>query len=284
MGLQVAQAVAYAHARGIVHRDIKPSNLILDSAGLVWVTDFGMAKFEAEPLTNSGDLLGTIHYMAPERFQGKCDPRADIYGLGLTIYELLTLRSAFDSRDRLQLVELISQHTPQHPRSINRKIPRDLETIVLTAIEKDPHRRYQSADAMVADLQCFLEDRPIRTRRIGSAERLARWARRNPVVSGLSAAMLALLFLVTTAALLAAFRFQRMAVSQQMSRQRAEAAERRATASFEKAQANARQLARHSEELRRKDYVSRVNLAYHEYDNANVARALESLNECPPDL
>jgi serine/threonine protein kinase len=100
IGHQVAEALAYAHDRGVVHRDIKPSNLLLDAAGLVWVTDFGLAKTDDEGLTHTGDILGTIRYMAPERFSGACDVRADIYSLGLTLYELVVLRPAFASPDR----------------------------------------------------------------------------------------------------------------------------------------------------------------------------------------
>ena len=103
----MAAALAYAHARGIVHRDIKPSNLLLDTAGVVWITDFGLAKAEDDGLTQTGDILGTLRYMAPERFRGEGDGRADVYALGLTLYELLTLRPAFDSPDRLQLIEQI---------------------------------------------------------------------------------------------------------------------------------------------------------------------------------
>jgi serine/threonine protein kinase len=102
IGQQVAQALGHAHARGVVHRDIKPSNLLLDAAGIVWITDFGLAKAEDDGLTNTGDVLGTLRYMAPERFRGEGDGRADLYALGLTLYELLTLRPAFDSSDRQQ--------------------------------------------------------------------------------------------------------------------------------------------------------------------------------------
>ena len=139
-------------ARGIVHRDIKPSNLLLDTAGVVWITDFGLAKADDDGLTATGDILGTLRYMAPERFRGEGDARADVYALGLTLYELLTLRPAFDSPDRLQLIEQIKTEEPPRPRPLDSRIPRDLETIVLKAIDKDPDRRYPSADAMAEDL------------------------------------------------------------------------------------------------------------------------------------
>jgi WD40 repeat protein/serine/threonine protein kinase len=190
IGRQVAAGLAYAHARGIVHRDIKPSNLLLDTEGVVWITDFGLAKAGDDGLTQTGDILGTIRYMAPERFRGEGDGRADVYALGLTLYELLTLRPAFDSSDRLQLIEQIKAEYPPRPRSLDPRIPRDLETIVLKAIDKDPKARYPTADVLAEDLQRFLDDRPIRARRISSAEIFVRWSRRNPVVAGLAAALL----------------------------------------------------------------------------------------------
>jgi serine/threonine protein kinase len=190
IGHQVAEALAYAHDRGVVHRDIKPSNLLLDAAGVVWVTDFGLAKTDEEGLTRTGDILGTIRYMAPERFRGACDARADIYALGLTLYELALLRPAFESPDRLKLIEQVRHQEPTRPRSIDPRIPRDLETIVLKAIDKDPQRRYSTAAALGEDLQRFVEDRPIRARRVSAAERLLRWGRRNKLVACLLASLL----------------------------------------------------------------------------------------------
>ena len=116
IGRQAAQGLAYAHARGIIHRDIKPSNLLLDTAGVVWITDFGLAKADDDGLTATGDILGTIRYMAPERFRGEGDARADVYALGLTLYELLTLRPGFESSDRLQMIERIKTEEPVRPR------------------------------------------------------------------------------------------------------------------------------------------------------------------------
>lgn len=179
VGLQTARALSYAHARGIIHRDIKPSNLLLDAAGTVWVTDFGLAKTSDEAMTHTGDILGTIRYMSPERFRGHCDARADIYSLGLTLYEMLVLKPAFASADRLQLIELVNKTEPEHPRVSDPGIPRDLETIVLKCIDKDPRQRYQSADELADDIQRFVEDDPIKARRISLFERTARWGRRN---------------------------------------------------------------------------------------------------------
>src|SRR5262245_46397566 len=185
IGRQVGAGLAYAHARGIVHRDIKPSNLLLDTQGVVWITDFGLAKASDDRLTQTGDILGTIRYMAPERFRGQGDARADIYALGLTLYELLTLRPAFDSPDRLQLIERIKTEEPPRPRSLDGRIPRDLETIVLKAIEKDPQGRYPSANALAEDLRRFLHGEPIRARRVGALERAWIWAKRRPAAAAL---------------------------------------------------------------------------------------------------
>ncbi len=198
IGRQVAGGLAYAHARGIVHRDIKPSNLLLDTEGVVWITDFGLAKADNEGLTSSGDILGTIRYMAPERFRGEGDARADVYALGLSLYELLALRSAFASPDRLALIEQIKTEEPQKPRTIDARIPRDLETIVLKAIEKDPRARYQSAEAMGEDLRRFLADEPIRARQVSAAERAWRWCQRHKAVAGLLCVIAVALVVGTT--------------------------------------------------------------------------------------
>jgi eukaryotic-like serine/threonine-protein kinase len=189
IGQQAAQALAYAHARGIVHRDVKSANLLLDESGVVWVTDLGLAKSEDDQLTRTGELPGTLRYMAPERFGGQCDARADVYALGLTLYELLVLQPAFPAGDRLHLLENIRNHEPARPRAVDKRVPRDLETVVLKAIEKDPLRRYASADEMAEDLRRFLADEPLRARRTRWHERGWRWCRRNPAVAGLLAAV-----------------------------------------------------------------------------------------------
>jgi eukaryotic-like serine/threonine-protein kinase len=194
IGLQAAEALAYAHRQGIVHRDVKPGNLMLDAAGQVWVMDFGLARSEeSSPLTGSGDVVGTLRYMAPERFDGQTDPRGDVYALGLTLYELLTMRPAFDEADRSRLIHAILRQPPPRPTHIDRRIPRDLETIVLKAIEKDPAQRFADADGMADELRRFLADEPLFIRPVGPAERFLRWRRRNPVVAGLSLAVALLL-------------------------------------------------------------------------------------------
>ena len=188
LAAQVAEALAYAHKRGVLHRDIKPSNLLLDAVGNVWVTDFGLAKFEAgEDLSHSQDVVGTLRYMAPERFRGVSDRRCDIYALGATLYELLTLRPLFESADKLRLIDHVVQKPPAPPRELDHRIPRDLETIVLKALAKDPNDRFATADELAAELRRFLENRPIRSRAISASERLWRWCKRNPVLAGLNA-------------------------------------------------------------------------------------------------
>jgi serine/threonine protein kinase/WD40 repeat protein/tetratricopeptide (TPR) repeat protein len=204
IGRQAAQGLAYAHSRGIIHRDIKPSNLLLDTAGVVWITDFGLAKAEDDSLTATGDILGTLRYMAPCRFRGEGDARADIYALGLTLYELLTLKPAFDSSDRLKLIERIKSEEPPRPRSLDGRIPRDLETIVLKATDKDPAQRYATAESMSEDLRRFLDDEPIQARQASAAERYWRWARRNPVIATLGGVLTAGLVLVTIGSLIVA--------------------------------------------------------------------------------
>ena len=196
IGHQTAEALSYAHTRGIIHRDIKPSNLLLDGNGTVWITDFGLAKSGDTDMTHTGDILGTLRYMSPERFKGQCDVRADVYALGLTLYELLVLKLAFDSPDRLTLIEMVSRAELETPRSIDPKIPRDLETIVLKACDQDPKRRYQSADDLADDLQRFIDDEPIQARRASLLERSARWSRHNPwLAASVSIATVALVLI-----------------------------------------------------------------------------------------
>jgi serine/threonine protein kinase/WD40 repeat protein len=184
IGLQVAEALAYAHQQGVLHRDIKPANILLDTQGTAWVTDFGLAKADdSAELTEQGDIVGTLRYMAPERFGGRADHRSDIYGLGLTLYEMLTLRSAFVSSDRARLVQRVLHVEPPRPRKLDRSLPRDLETIVLKAMAKEPGRRYATAAALAEDLRRFLADRPILARRAPAWERTWRFCRRNPALA-----------------------------------------------------------------------------------------------------
>jgi serine/threonine protein kinase/formylglycine-generating enzyme required for sulfatase activity/tetratricopeptide (TPR) repeat protein len=197
IGVQVAGALDYAHKQGIQHRDIKPSNLLVDAHGTVWVTDFGLARADnEEQLTNTGDIVGTLRYLPPEAFEGRTDARGDLYSLGLTLYELLALRPAFEEKDRRKLIRQVTRAEPPRLDRLNGAIPRDLVTIVHKAIERDPARRYPQAGELAADLQRFLDDEPIRARRPALRERLLRWTRQNKGVAILSAVALLLLVAV----------------------------------------------------------------------------------------
>ena len=145
VGLQAADALAHAHHQGVIHRDVKPSNLLIDAKGNIWVTDFGLARRLADPgVTHHDSLLGTPRYMSPEQARtGSIDGRTDVYSLGATLYELLTLRPPFDGRTAAELIDQIGQHEPVPPRAIDPRVPRDLETIVLKALAKRPADRYR---------------------------------------------------------------------------------------------------------------------------------------------
>jgi serine/threonine protein kinase/formylglycine-generating enzyme required for sulfatase activity len=205
IGRQVAEALEYAHKQGIQHRDIKPSNLLLDTRGTVWVTDFGLARADNEAhLTQTGDIVGTLRYMPPEAFECRWDKRGDIYSLGLTLYELLACKPAYEERDRHRLIKQVTTEEPARLDKRNRSIPRDLVTIVHKAIDREPGRRYATAGELAADLQRFLDDEPIRARRVSNAERLLRWGRRNKGFAFLSAVAIFLLVTVAVVSTLSA--------------------------------------------------------------------------------
>jgi serine/threonine protein kinase/tetratricopeptide (TPR) repeat protein/Tfp pilus assembly protein PilF len=212
IGAQAADALQYAHEQGVIHRDIKPANLLLDTRGSVWVTDFGLAKAnDQQDLTHTGDVLGTLRYMAPEAFENKTDVRSDVYALGLTLYELLSLMPAFGETDRHKLIKQVTTGTPPRLRTLDPHIPRDLEIIVHKAIDREPEQRYQSAGELAADLQRYLGDEPIRARRISPVRRLARWCRRNPAVASLTTTIALLLTIASAVSLVAAMRFEKLA-------------------------------------------------------------------------
>ncbi|MCA9047441.1 MAG: serine/threonine protein kinase, partial [Planctomycetaceae bacterium] len=226
IGVQVADALHYSHSQGVIHRDIKPANLLLDASGAVWVSDFGLAKaVEQQDLTQTGDVLGTLRYMSPEQMSGQVDARSDIYSLGLTLFELLALRPAFDECDRNRLIRQISEQSPPRLRTVVPGVPRDLETIVEKAVRKEPHLRYQSAEELADDLRRFLGDEPIQARRISLSARFGRWCRRNPALAATS--MLIVLLLFTVAGVSAVGYQQTRAALQQ-----SEASENRAERNF----------------------------------------------------
>lgn len=225
VGLQAAEALDYAHSQGVLHRDIKPANLLLDPHGTVWLADFGLAKAaQSEDISVSRDVVGTLRYMAPEQFRGHTDQRTDIYSLGLTLYELLALRPAYEETDQSRLIHRITQGPPpSSPSSSGLSVPRDLETILLKAINSDAGQRYSSAQEMADDLRCFLEDRPIQARRVSSVERLARWSRRNKGVAGLTGSTLLLLVMVAAVASIGYMRTKNALEREGIQRSKAEA-------------------------------------------------------------
>ncbi len=198
VGLQVAQALEYAHSQGTLHRDVKPGNLLLDAQGTTWVADFGLAKAtDQDVVSRTGDVLGTLLYMAPEQWRGTADARSDIYSLGVTLYELATLRVPLQVHDR---VKALGRVTPTSaitaPRKLCPSLPVDLETIVMKAMAEEPAHRYQTAGELASDLARFLQDQPISVSRPSVWERWRRWRRRNPAAAYFSTAAAALLILV----------------------------------------------------------------------------------------
>jgi serine/threonine protein kinase/WD40 repeat protein len=194
IGVQVADALAYAHRQGVLHRDVKPGNLLLDSQGTVWVADFGLAKDGSEPdLTESGDVVGTLRYLAPERACGQADARSDVYALGATLYELATGKPAFDASDQAELLKHVMAGRKQAPRAVDPRVPRDLETVILRAMATEPGDRYPSAAELAEDLRRFLADLPVTARRLSAVELGWRLARRNPTVALLVTAVAVLL-------------------------------------------------------------------------------------------
>jgi WD40 repeat protein/tRNA A-37 threonylcarbamoyl transferase component Bud32 len=205
----LARAVQAAHQAGVVHRDLKPANVLLLSDGTPKITDFGLAKKldDASGQTASGAIMGTPSYMAPEQAEGKSKeigPAADVYALGAVLYELLTGRPPFRAATPLDTVLQVISEEPVPPSRLVAKLPRDLETICLKCLHKEPRKRYASAAELADDLQRFQKGEPIRARPVGRAERAWRWCRRNPVVAGLTATAVLLAVVATLGYLQAA--------------------------------------------------------------------------------
>ncbi|WZO98332.1 serine/threonine-protein kinase [Isosphaeraceae bacterium EP7] len=202
VGRQGAEAIAHAHGRGVIHRDLKPSNLLVDARGTVWVADFGLARRLADPSQTQADsLLGTPRYMSPEQAKiGPIDGRTDVYSLGATLFELLTLRPPFEGQTAAELVNQITDREPPPPRKFDPKIPRDLETIVLKAMAKRPADRYAGATELADDLERYLNTEPVLARRIGLAGRAWRFARRHPAITAVTTVATATVLTVVTVA------------------------------------------------------------------------------------
>jgi WD40 repeat protein len=210
---KVARGVAHAHERGILHRDLKPGNILLDASGEPFVCDFGLAKWieDDRNLTITAAVLGTPHYIAPEQASGQkgLTTAADIYSLGAILYELLTARPPFVGTSIIETLRLASENTPERPSSLAQNIPKDLETICLKCLEREPASRYPSATALAVDLENWLEGRPILARPVGAAEQLWRWARRNPLPAALIASVAMLLAATAVVATVSAVRIEK---------------------------------------------------------------------------
>lgn len=199
LGEQAADALHYAHQQGVIHRDIKPSNLMLDLRGHLWITDFGLAKIESNAsLTMTGELIGTLRYMSPEQAHlspAIVDQRTDVYSLGATLYEMATLQAPIASGPREEVVAALLHGMTIRPRRLQANLPKELETILLKALEKNSADRYPSARALADDLRRFSERRPIMARRAGWGLRLVRWSQRNPKLTAVSIALFVFLLL-----------------------------------------------------------------------------------------
>tara|TARA_R110002049_G_scaffold72490_7_gene187547 strand:- start:124527 stop:127052 length:2526 start_codon:yes stop_codon:yes gene_type:complete len=184
IGAQISDGLAYAHGCGVLHRDVKPANILIDENGIAQLTDFGLARNPQDDPTVTQVLSGSPRYMAPERFQGRSDERCDVYGLGLTIYEMLAGSPAFSESDSHQLMEAVTRHRVKPLKDVRPDTAIDLQTIVSKAINPDPAHRYHAASELRDDLKRFLADEPILARRITILQRQVRWCRRNPALAG----------------------------------------------------------------------------------------------------
>jgi WD40 repeat protein len=271
----IARAVDHAHQRGVLHRDLKPGNILFDLEGRAYVSDFGLSKrvppaAAGDPapgtsLTSSGMIVGTPSYMAPEQATSRraITTAADVYGLGVVLYELLTGKIPFQAGTLLETLRQVTSAEPPRPRSLNPRVDRDLETIALKCLEKEPRNRYESAAALAADLERWLAGEPIRARPAGALERAAKWAKRRPAGAALCV-LLAALFVGGVGALI-------------WNWQAATAAERAAKLRADKEAEDKRRLAI-------KLYFKNIALARLEFADNNLSRANELLQECAADL
>jgi serine/threonine-protein kinase len=271
----LATAMQAAHQAHVIHRDLKPANVLFTTDGTPKVTDFGLAKkldASVKP-TVSGAIVGTPSYMAPEQAAGRgkeAGPAADVYALGAILYELLTGRPPFRAETPLDTVLQVIRDEPVPPRQLQSKTPRDLDTICLKCLEKDPPRRYASAAALAEDLRRFRAGEPVVARPVGRLGRGWRWCRRNPAVAGLLAAVAATLVLGTAVAALLAVRAE---ASARLARTEKEAADRQraaAEASETKATAEKGRADREAKAARESDrrhlYLAQMQLAQRAYD------------------
>ncbi len=234
IGAGVADALHAAHLKGIIHRDVKPSNILLDTNSKPYLSDFGLAHVEQDlQLTGPGVLLGSLRYMSPEQLEPEdnlIDARCDVYGLGVSLYEMLTLEPAVHGQNRRQVLNSLLQHKIVPPRRLCTSIPKDLETIVLKALSPNRDQRYASAAALATDLRAFLEHRPIAAKRNSLPVVVSHWMRRNPWTAAVSAAFLLLLIASSIASTIVAVRLDRLSRQLRQSLQQSEQQRARATA------------------------------------------------------
>lgn len=272
--LEVAEALEHSHSMGIVHRDIKPSNLMVDDHGHLWVTDFGLAHLETGPgLTISGDVVGTMRYMSPEQASGNChvlDQRSDIYSLGTTLYELLTLQPAISATSSQRILQQILEEPPPAIRRINAAVPKDLETIVHKAITKEPHRRYQSAGEMADDLRRLRSNEPVLAKPTRVWYRATKWIQRNRQLSEVAAVSAALLIVVIVGLVL-----RERSITMGMLHEQRNLTQ----------QANRLRRTAESKEYesRRARYLSDMNLAGHAMHRGDVKQVVTALKRTRPE-
>ncbi len=223
MVIQAASGLAHAHMYGVVHRDIKPANLMLDPLGNIWIADFGLAQVQSDfNLTRSGDMLGTLRYMSPEQSSGgtiPVDHRTDIYSLGITLYELLTLQPAITGNGYKEIANQISEQEPRNPTAIDPTVPHELEIIMRKAIAKNPLERYETATLMAEDLQRWLDDKPILAKTPTWLQRFAKWRRRHASLVAATAvfsSLAGICLLITTVVILR----EQFATSQALAKER----------------------------------------------------------------
>jgi serine/threonine protein kinase/WD40 repeat protein len=228
LGIQAAEALEHAHQFGVLHRDIKPANLMVDLRGNLWITDFGLAHCQNQAgLTMTGDLIGTLRYMSPEQAMARrtlIDHRTDIYSLGATLYELLTLKPVFDGLDRQELLRQIAFEEPHAPSYWNKAIPAELETVVLKAMAKHPDERYATAGELANDLRRYLDDKAILAKRPTLGQKIRRWSRRHKGV--MRTALLSAFILLGTVAAVASLAALRLEKEEQATRRQLQLTQR----------------------------------------------------------